>query len=141
VPFQGSGPGVQAVAGGHVLFGGGGASAMFSLYRSGNIKVLAVTGEKRLVMLPEVPCTKEIGLASLDVMFWVGISGPKGLPKHVVDRLAVVGKKIVEDPQVVKELEAVGAYPSYLGSDELRMYVLKEGEIYKALATKVGIMQ
>lgn len=140
VPFQGSGPGVQAVAGGHVLFGGGGASAMFSLYRSGNIKILAVTGSKRLSMLPDVPCTKEIGLASLDVMFWVGISGPKGLPKPIVDKLAGVGKKIAEDPQVVKKLEAVGAYPSYMGPEELSKQVFKEAEVFKALAAKMGIL-
>jgi tripartite-type tricarboxylate transporter receptor subunit TctC len=141
VPFQGGGPGVQAVAGGHVLFGGAGAGAMFSLYRSGHIKVLAVTGEKRLVMLPKVPCTKEIGLASLDVMFWVGISGPKGLPKHVVDRLAAAAKKIAEDPQVLKELEAIGAYPSCQSPDEVRTYVLKEADMFKSLAVKVGIAQ
>ena len=141
VPFQGSGPGVQAVAGGHVLFGSGGASAMFSLYRSGHIKVLAVTGNTRLTMLPDIPCTAELGLASADMMWWLGISGPKGLPKHVVDRLAAAAKKIAEDPQVVKELEAVGAYPSYLSPDEVRTYVLKEADMFKSLAVKVGIAQ
>jgi tripartite-type tricarboxylate transporter receptor subunit TctC len=140
VPFQGSGPGTQAVAGGHVLFGSGGASAMFSLYRSGNIKILAVTGDKRLPMLPEIPCTQEIGLASLDVMFWIGISGPKGLPKPIVDKLVGVGKKIAEDPQVIKELEAVGAYPSYMGPEELSKQVSKEAEVYRALASKAGIL-
>ncbi len=140
VPFQGSGPGVQAVAGGHVLFGSGGASAMFSLSRSGNIKVLAVTGSKRLPMLSEVPCAKEIGFSSLDVMFWVGVSGPKGLPKVVMDKLAAAGKKVAEDPQVVKDLEAVGAYPSYMGPDEITKQVLSEAEIYKRLASKVGLL-
>jgi len=140
VPFQGTGPSSQAVAGGHVLFGSGGASAMFSLYRSGNIKVLAVTGDKRLPTLPEVTSCKEIGLGSLDVMFWVGISGPKGLPKPVVEKLVAVGKKISEDPQVIKELEAVGAYPSYMGSEELSRQVSKEAEAFKALASKVGTL-
>jgi tripartite-type tricarboxylate transporter receptor subunit TctC len=141
VPYQGSGPGTQAVAGGHVLFGSGGASAMFSLYRSGNIKILAVTGDKRLPMLPEVPCSKEIGLAApLDVMFWIGISGPRGLPKPLVDKLAGVGKKIAEDPQVIKELEAVGAYPSYMGPEELSKQVFKEAEVYRVLASKAGIL-
>ena len=140
VPFQGTGPSSQAVAGGHVLFGSGGASAMFSLSRSGNIKVLAVTGDKRLPTLPEVPNCKEIGVASLDVMFWVGMSGPKGLPKHIVDKLVGVGKKIAEDPQVIKELEAVGAYPSYMGPEELSKQVSKEAEVYRAIASKEGIL-
>jgi tripartite-type tricarboxylate transporter receptor subunit TctC len=141
VPFQGAGPGIQAVAGGHVLLGSGGAGAMFSLYRSGNIKIPAITGDKRLTMLPEIPCSKEIGLAApLDVMFWIGISGPKGLPKPIVDKLVGVGKKIAEDPQMIKELEAVGAYPSYMGPEELSIQVSKEAEIYRALVSKAGIL-
>ena len=128
------------MAGGHVQFGGGGASAMFSLYRSGNIKVLAVTGDKRLPMLPEVPCAKEVGLPSLDVMFWVGVSGPKGLPKPIVDKLSAVGRKIAEDPQVIKDLEAVGAYPSYMGPEEITKQVFNEAEVFKRLASKVGLL-
>ncbi|MEW6267459.1 MAG: tripartite tricarboxylate transporter substrate binding protein [Thermodesulfobacteriota bacterium] len=139
VPFQGTGPSSQAVAGGHVLFGSGGASAMFSLSRSGNIKILAVTGDKRLPTLPEVISCQEAGLASLDVMFWVGVSGPQGLPKPVVDKLAGVAKKISEDAQVVKELEAIGAYPSYMNPEEVSKQVSKEAVIFKTLASKAGI--
>lgn len=140
VPFQGTGPSSQAVAGGHVLFGSGGASAMFSLFRSGNIKILAVTGDKRLPKLPEIPSCNEIGFSSLDVMFWVGISGPKGLPKSVVDSLVAAGKKIVEDAQVIKELEAVGAYPSFMGPEELSKQVFREAELFRTLALKVGAL-
>jgi len=113
---------------------------MFSLSRSGNIKILAVTGAKRLPTLPEIMNCTEAGFASLDVMFWVGISGPKGLPKPVVEKLAEVGKKIAEDPQVVKELEAVGAYPSYMNSEELSKQVSKEAEVFRALAVKAGTL-
>jgi tripartite-type tricarboxylate transporter receptor subunit TctC len=140
VPFQGTGPSSLAVAGGHVLFGSGGASTMFSLQRSGNLKVLAVTGGKRLSMLSQISCAGEIGLASLDQMFWIGISGPKGLPKPIVDKLVEVGKKISADPQVIKELEAVGAYPSYMGPEELSKQVSKEAEVYRALASKAGTL-
>jgi len=140
VPFQGTGPSSQAVAGGHVLFGSGGASAMFSLFRSGNIKILAVTGDKRLPKLPEVSSCKEMGFPSLDVMFWVGISGPKDMPKTVVEKLVAVSRKIVEDGGVIKELEMVGAYPSLMGPEELSNQVAREAEAFKALARKAGTL-
>jgi tripartite-type tricarboxylate transporter receptor subunit TctC len=140
VPFQGTGPSSQAVAGGHVLFGSGGASAMFSLASSGNLKVLAVTGSERLSKLPGVPSCKEIGMASLNVAFWVGISGPKGLPQPIVDKLVRVSKKITEDPQVIKDLDAVGAYPSYVAADKLSQEVVKEAEVFRALASKAGTL-
>lgn len=138
VPFQGSGPGVQAVAGGHVQFGAAGASAVFSLRKSGDLKVLAVTGAKRLPALEDVATTAELGYPGADMTWWVGISGPKGLPQDVVDRLAAAAQKVAQDPEVARELEAVGAYPSYLGPEETRNYVLKEADMFKTLAAKVG---
>ena len=71
VPFDGAGPSLTAVAGGHVMFGGTAASAVFPLLKSGDIKVLAITGAKRLPALPDVPTAKEAGF---DVPFsgWFG---------------------------------------------------------------------
>lgn len=141
VPFQGTGPGVQAVAGGHVKFGATGASAVFSLRKSGDLKVLAVTGDKRLPALADVPTTAELGYPGADMTWWVGISGPKGLPQDVVNRLTAAAQKVAQDPEVAKELEAVGAYPSYLGPEETRAHVLKEAGMFKSLAAKVGTSQ
>lgn len=138
VPISGSGKTVTAVAGNHVMFGAGGASAVFSLANSGELKVLAVTGSKRLEQLKNVPTTVEAGFPQVDLNWWIGISGPKGLSKDVVDRLAAAAQKISQDPEVAKELANIGAYPDYLGPDQTRDYVLKEAEMFKELAAKIG---
>lgn len=139
VPTAGAGKTVTSVAGNHIKFGAGGASAVFSLAKSGDIKVLAVTGNKRLGQLPNVPTTVEAGFPEVDLNWWIGISGPKDMPQEVVDKLAAAAKKVAEDPAVSQELANIGAYPDYLGAKETREYVLKEAEMFKELATKVEV--
>lgn len=137
VAFDGAGPAMTAIAGGHVMFGANGASAVFSLMKSGHIKVLAVTSEKRLPSLPDVPTTREAGFPSVDLSTWFAFSGPKGLAKDVLDRLDRAAKKVVEDPTFAKEVEVIANQPRYMPPDKTREHVFKEVDKYKALAAKL----
>ena len=137
VQFDGIGPGNTAVAGGHVVLGGGGASSVVGMYKSKDLKVLAVTGDKRVPILPDVPSGKELGL-NLTMMNWFSISGPKGLPKNVMDRLEEAAKKISQDPAFAKDCEQIASYPIYMSGADTKNYVLKEADDMKKLAASIG---
>lgn len=137
VGFTGAGPAVTSVAGGHIMLASDGAASVIPLKASGDVKALAVTGTKRLASMPDVPTTTEAGFASVDVITWFGISGPKGLAKNVMDALAAAAKKVVEDPTYAKELEAVGRYPRFLSPKQMQEFVSKEAEGYKAFYAKI----
>ncbi len=136
VQTTGVGPGNTAVAGGHIVLGGGGAGSVVPLYKSGNLKVLAVTGDKRVSVLPDVPSAKELGL-ELTMMNWYSLSGPKGLPKDVIDRLEQAAKKITTDPTFEKENTATAAYPIYMSGEDTRTYIFKEVEHMKKIAAAI----
>ena len=138
VDFPGVGPGNVSVAGGHVMLGGGGAGSVVSLVNSGDLKGLAVTGDKRLAALPDVPSAAEAGYPESNLVNWYGISGPMNLPKHVMDRLDEAVKKICQNPAFLKDLEKIASYPFYKPPAEVREFVLKEAELYKRLAAKIG---
>jgi putative tricarboxylic transport membrane protein len=138
VPFQGTGPGVQAVASDEVQFGAAGASGAFSLYSSGDLKVLAVTGEERLQEMPDVPTTAELGSESVDMTFWVGISGPPDLPQGITDKLEAAANTVANDPETAEELQAAGLYPEFLGAQETTDYVHQEAEVFESLAAEAG---
>ncbi len=140
VQFEGIGPGNTAVAGGHVVLGGGGAGSVIPLWKSGDLKVLAVTGDKRVPVLPDIPSAKELGF-ELTMMNWYSISGPKGLPKVVMDRLDAAAKKISEDPAFAKENETAASYPIYKSGQETREYILKEVDAMKKLAAELGTVK
>jgi len=133
VDFQGVGPGNIAVAGGHVMLGGGGAGSVVAMVMSGDLKALAVTGDKRVPALPDAPSAAESGFPASNLMNWYGLSGPKNLPQEVIDRLDAAAKKIAQNPQFIKEAEQVASYPIYAPPAQAREYALKEGELYKRL--------
>lgn len=137
VQFDGIGPGNVAVAGGHVVLGGGGAGSVVALYTSKDLKVLAVTGDKRVSVLPDVPSAKELGLP-LTMMNWYSISGPKGLPKNVMDRLEAAAKKISEDPNYAKDCEKIASYPIYKSGADTETYVKNEAVDMQNLAKSIG---
>lgn len=137
VDFQGVGPGNVAVAGGHVMLGGGGAASVVSLINSGDLKGLAVTGDKRVAALPNVPSAAEAGFPESNLVNWYGISGPMNLPKEIVDRLDQAVQRMSKNPAFTKDLESIASYPRYKSPAEFREFVLKEAELYKKLARKI----
>lgn len=141
VAFDGGGPGMVAVAGGHVLFTAVGASATLPLRASGDLRVLAVTGDSRASSLPDVPTVKEAGFPEITMKSWWGISGPKALPKEIIDRLDQAAKKIVADPAYIKDHNAVSNQPRYMPAAEVKEYVMKEAQQLKEIVNKLQLIK
>ncbi len=139
VDFPGVGPANVAVAGGHVMLGGGGAGSVVSLVQSGDLKALAVSGDQRVGVLPNTPSAVEAGFPDLYLVNWYGVSGPVGLPKEVMDRLSAAMKKISAKPEFVADLEKIASVPFYKSPEESRAFVLKEAQLYRDLAAKYGL--
>ena len=87
VPYKGGGPAVTDLLGGHVDTMFATMPSVVPFVKSGKLKGLAVTDEKRWAALPEVPSAKEAGVASLIVITWNGVLAPAGLPEAVVVKL------------------------------------------------------
>lgn len=133
VPYQGSGPGVQGAAGGDVDFVSASVADTFPLASSGDLRVLAITGQEAVPELPDTPTTAEIGRDGLDMQFWLGMSGPPDMPSEVVDVLQGALEEIVQNEAFLKRLEAMAATPAYLGAEEQDKFVHGQVETFKTL--------
>ncbi len=80
--------------------------------RAGKLRALAVTGDKRLAALPDVPTFAEQGLPALDVNSWWGIAGPAGMPADVVRRLNAELARALAEPELRAALEKLSVEPS-----------------------------
>lgn len=138
VGFEGGGPMLTAIAGGHLMFGNVGTSAVFPLRSSGDIKVLAVAGPTREPSLPDVPTAKEAGFPSIDWTSYYMMSGPPGLPAAIVDRIDRAAKKITADPAYQKDMAAVGAQAYYAPADKTRELLLKQVDVFKSLKGRIA---
>jgi len=111
VPYKGAGPMVGGVIAGesHVTIGP--APAWMVHVQAGRARALAMGGEKRSMLWPEIPTISESGVPGFVSDGWGGLMGPKGLPKEIVGKLRDLLVKAVNDPATNNALKKVGAEP------------------------------
>ncbi|MBK7118213.1 MAG: tripartite tricarboxylate transporter substrate binding protein [Comamonadaceae bacterium] len=117
VPFNGTPAVINALRGGQIDAGLDILGPLLAQIRAKALVPLAITGEKRSRMLPDVPTAKEAGVAGFAVSSWNGLAVPAGTPKDVVARLNREVVAALNDPGVRKRLEDLNLDP-HPGSPE-----------------------
>ena len=108
VPYKGGAPAISDLIAGHAQVSFQNINAVLNHIRSGKLKALAVTGDKRSAVLPDVPTLSEAGVKGADVFSWQGVAAPKGLPMDVKDKLHGAMVKALQDPEVARNLNEQG---------------------------------
>jgi tripartite-type tricarboxylate transporter receptor subunit TctC len=105
------------------------------VYSAKQARMIAVTGETRASVAPDVPTFKEAGYPDLTVEIAYFLMAAKGTPKPIVDRLSGAIDKAMQSPKIKETLAAQGVDEKRGGPDELGAYLAKEigrwGEIVK----------
>ena len=107
LPYKGGGQAIVDVVSGQVPLGMLGFAPALPHIRSGRLTALAVTGEQRIALLPDVPTMQELGLKMVTLQ-WVGISLPRGTPREIVERLHHATVRASRDEQFISRVEAIG---------------------------------
>ena len=120
VPYQGAAPAITDMIGGQVTMIFTTPVTAQPLIRAGKIKSLAVAGNKRLDIFPDVMTTAEQGLEGYDVNIWFGVSAPAGTPRSLVLRLnrdlnATLAAADVKERFAALGLERKGSTPEEFG--------------------------
>jgi tripartite-type tricarboxylate transporter receptor subunit TctC len=126
IPYKGGAPMTTDLIAGTVPVGIDVITAFVPMVRAGQIRALAVTTRERSPLLPDVPSVVELGYPQLVAENYFGVSGPAGLPKEVVDRLAKALLDIVADPAVAKRFEELGITASKLAPAEFGAFVARQ---------------
>lgn len=110
VPYKGSGPAITDLLGGQLDFMPDSRSTTMPFIRDGRLRPLAVTGDRRVADLPDVPTVAEAGVPNFKVTTWLGIVAPAGTPQPVVKRLHEAFSHALKQPAVKSRLEELGTY-------------------------------
>ncbi len=132
VPYDGGGPALTALLGGHIDAMIGLTAHSLPHIRAGKVRVLAVLDDRRDPDLPDVPTCKEEGV-NVTYLLWRGVLAPKGTPRPVINKLAAAFKKMTEDKSVIAMIRQFGDEIQYLGPDEFTKVWREEYDTHKEI--------
>jgi len=118
IPYRGSGPVTADLLGGQVQVAFPGIAGMLPHIRSGKLRALGVSSQKRSPELPGVPTIAEAGVKGYEMVAWFGISAPKALPRDIQMKLHGDLVRVLKTPEMQKALIAVGQEPAWQDTPE-----------------------
>jgi len=134
IPYKGGTPAMTDLISGQIDFMFTPAPNAIAFVKSGKIRGIAVTSLKRSSALPELPTMDESGLKGFELLGWIGLLGPSGTPREIVDRLnAEINKMLAGDirPRLTElGLDAVGGTPEQFAAF-IRQDIAKYAKIVK----------
>lgn len=128
VPYKGSAPAVTDLIGGQVQYMFDNMPSSWPHVQSGKLRALAVTTKDRSSSAPDVPTMKESGFESFDVSSWFGLIAPAGTPPEVIQTLNAAMLKGLDNPDVLKAYESLGAVAEKTTAEEFGAFIKSEVE-------------
>ena len=108
VPYKGGAPAITDLLGGVVNASFQNINAVVQHVNGGKLLALAVTGDKRSTLLPNVPTLAEAGVKGVDVYSWQAVAAPRGLPADIKTKLHAALVSSLNDPQLKPKLVEQG---------------------------------
>ena len=139
IHYRGSAPGLMATIAGDVDFYFDGVATSAPAILGGNLRGLAITSEKRVASIPDVPTMREAGYPDVTVYSWYGLLAPSGTPAAIVERLNKEVTAIVQDAAVTDRLDKEGAEAISMSTADFARFINEERELWRGVITKFNI--
>ena len=133
IPYKGSGPLATDLLGGQITMSFDTVTPVLQHIKSGKLRALAVTTNKRSSALPDVPTLEEAGLKGFNIGTWFGVLAPVATPKELVSRLNAEMVKVIQSPDFRKRLAEIGAEPIGNSTDQMGQQIKGETEKFAKL--------
>lgn len=138
VPFNGSPPAITSVVANETQMLFAVPTVITPLFKTGKVKMLAVSGRVRYSLLPEVPTLAEAGLPNFEALAWNGVLVPAGTPHDIVTRLNRDINTVLKDPSVIEKLNSVGLEPVGGTPEAFRTLIRSESEKWAPIIERTG---
>jgi len=139
IPYKGGGPMIVDVVAGQVPVTFGTSASVSPHTKSGRLRGLAVTGGQRSASLPDLPTIAESGVPGYEMLNWLGLFVPTATPRVIVEKLNTELLRIMRMPEVRDRLNAQGAEPSPLATEDFAPFVKSEVEKWAKVVAATGM--
>jgi tripartite-type tricarboxylate transporter receptor subunit TctC len=141
-PYKGEAPLLQDLIGGQIQMALITPPAVQAMAEAGRVKLLAVSGTKRLKLFPNVPTFAEQGFTLPLFRMnagWIGIIGPAGMPAAAVRRLEAEYSAAIHQPEVNEKLTELGLDPIGANAEVFAATYARERVVWRDLLAKAGL--
>ncbi len=139
IPYKGTNPAFIDLMTGNVQLVFSSTVATLPFVKTGKVKVIAVTGSKRLAAFPEIPTVSESGLPQFIVHSILGMLTPARTPRDIVDRLSAECAKFLKSPEIRNALEAQGGEARGSTPQEYAAIIAEEIARWKKVGAIAGM--
>jgi len=139
VPYKGGGPAIADLIAGHVDISFATILESSGHIKSGRLRAMAVTSDKRYPTLPDVPTLSESGLRGFNTGSWIGLVAPAGTPPAIVKKIHADVVRAMADAAVADRLEKAGILGVTTTPAEFEKYFRDEAERWAKVYKESGI--
>jgi tripartite-type tricarboxylate transporter receptor subunit TctC len=138
VGYRGSQPALVDLLGGHVPAVSAPLGEFLPHMKTGKIRMLAVTGDKRSRFLPEAPTFKELGIALSDMTEWFGMFAPVGTADDLVQQASAAIKTALTNPELVSSYGQMGLEAAWRSPVDLGERLRADIQRWRGVVTQIG---
>jgi len=133
VPYRGGGPAVSDLIAGHVQLSFMTVFEASGHVKAGRLRALAVTSDKRVPALPDVPSLAESALPGFSAISWIGLLAPANTPTQVVEKIAADVRNLLADEVVRARFVGLGGVPRATSPQEFTRLIADDRQRYAKL--------
>ncbi|WPB58918.1 tripartite tricarboxylate transporter substrate binding protein [Xylophilus sp. GOD-11R] len=137
-PFQGGGPAVLALMGGHIDAVAVSPAEVTTFVQAGKLRTLAVMADQRVKGFEKVPTLKERGI-DLSIGTWRGLAAPRNTPPEVIAYLKTASEQIANEPSFREVLDKQNLGFAYADDQTFKAAIAKDSAFFRNLVSKVDI--
>jgi len=139
VPYRGVGPAIAALLAGEIQVLPASAVAVQPYVKSGRIRILATTGDKRSTLLPNIPTVHEAGVPGYIEGNWQAVLVPAKTPRPIINKLNQDLVRAIKMPDVTQQIVQVGAEVIANSPEETGQLVQQDLKKYAEIIRKLNI--
>jgi len=139
VPYRSTSNSITDLMGGQIDAIFGDVAILAPQVKAGAIKALAITGEKRSPLLPELPTMAEAGLPNVKTEVWFGLLAPARTPAPVLDQLKRAVAAAQEDPEYKAGLLKYGTVLNNVGAEQFADFIKAESQRWTPILKKADV--
>jgi tripartite-type tricarboxylate transporter receptor subunit TctC len=137
VPYRGSAPVMTDLLGGQIPMASVDLTSADPHIKSGSVIPLAITAPKRVDLAPEIPTIAETAVPNFELTAWLGLFGPAGLPRDIVEQVSGRLHDARSDSAFLARIRTLACVEAYLGPQDFAAFLERESAKMRAVVQGV----